>query len=416
MYARRREILLKKCGTNYALQNPDVSLNAYDVVKKDIDPLAIQGGKVRDTLVTFVQDYVMTQTETIGHSKTAAGASDGPSTSLSTRTGGKYPENFAKSFFYLMCGSSPGDTLHCKGYYGVVLQMVNYNLGIFNPILVSTSPFGMLYRDGSVYPWPEYQSVVPIFPQLLKEYFPHLARHRHKSAGIRAKMSDFEVAHSTFFRNTGNYAELVMDWEWIVTEGVHVKVEFDSAVDVAQVRPQGDVEVTLMYREDIKPMSMICRPYSMCDESTFLSFSLVNSAIMGTAKLPKRLSAEEVLAKARLRVKDGIDRAGHVARAATLLPLQLCVYMSSVAANIFGAFDARGIYQWEGLPSGRWHTAEDYSTGVDFGLSTMKNGTQIVNLKILKDFFEKLFAMDISSGVSSPYLLTCCDEILNLMF
>jgi hypothetical protein len=176
-------------------------------------------------------------------------------------------------------------------------------------------------------------------------------------------------------------------------------------------------KVFLMRREDIPGNSLVFRCGERVNEGIPIYFAMVNKSLMGTGKLQRRMSINDIVTKAKLRIKEGIDRSGHVALAANLPPLHQCVFMASVIVNMANFYDARGIYKWEGLPHGKWHTVDDYLSAVDFGLDeSRKSQSRDSSLRTFKEFFTSVGQFDFSSVDSYPYYLSCCHNILNAMF
>jgi len=125
------------------------------------------------------------------------------------------------------------------------------------------------------------------------------------------------------------------------------------------------------------------------DLNYFLYASMVNAAIMTIGKKPDIVTPSDVVEKATLRVKDGIDRSGHLLLATRLPVLQLMFYLDTVLANLHNEYDGIGLYQWEGLPIGKWHSREDYLETIDFGLSTteLKYARITSNLLLMRQLF-----------------------------
>jgi len=141
--------LMKKAGESAVFQNPDPSLANFSAILKDFDPLSIMIGKTTNKLVQFMEEKV----------------EDG------------YEGNFAQMFFYAMTGAGPWDDSK-RIWNGVVPQMINVTAGVWNGLLWSTSPFGLLYLPSGYY-----QSVVPLFPELMTSDMdwqgPKHSRHLH---------------------------------------------------------------------------------------------------------------------------------------------------------------------------------------------------------------------------------------------
>jgi len=464
--------LQKKAGACGVLQCPDKSLIRFDPVLKDFDPLAVQIGKITNKLVAFNVDNIMTQRDS-----GIFGQQDSYTDEL-------YPEEFSQMYMYAMSGSGPWDNTKSV-WHGIVPQMVNMTVGVWEGMLLSTSPFGLLYSTMPV------TSVVPLFPQLLNKFHPKGLRLRGLVTELDAKMGysflaqdgqvrDWEwvFSESTYYsagsghivienqrrNNTKIYNVEVVGEKYYSTHDLEPHVTFDAAVQIADgtVLPirrieqrdgtrvayvqvdgvNGHVtlglppvyagdralvfesleektgkEVYLKTKKSIKASDVIFRCGERVNEGLPFYFNMVNRALMGTGKLQQRMSIRDIVTKVRLRVNDGIDRSGHVLLAANLPILQQHVFMASVVANMALIFDARGIYQWEGLPLGRWHTVDDYRSAVDFGLSEGR----VLQLReqaltTFKEFFETIGQYDFNDGASSPYYLTCCHSLLDDMF
>jgi hypothetical protein len=148
--------------------------------------------------------------------------------------------------------------------------------------------------------------------------------------------------------------------------------------------------VRIKPKADITDRDIVFRCGELLDEGMFLYLQMVNRALMGTGKLPSRMTFQEVQQKVISRVVDGIDRSGHVDLAASLPPLQRNVFLASIMLNEIRAYDARGIYHWSRLPVGRWHTLDDYQNAVEFGLNQWNAPRRGAAFRVFEGFFENL--------------------------
>jgi len=430
--------LMRKAGTANAWICRDERLIPFSGVLKDIDPLAIQIGKKVNTLIAYQESY-----------KEAF-----------------YPTDFAQMYFSLVTGASPWDNEKIT-FSGVVPHMVNVSSGVWNGLLWSTSPFGMLYM-----PQTFHQSVVPLFPQLM------LTKQNWDVTGI---LTPLDINLGYFYKAQGNVmrqfewvlvreegptlghgyinvkeradvsgktykvtvsgeeiykrdAELLLELDEpvLITNGTsipirniktldgqrmaEVMVDFASLVSHKSVVVKGQVSlgspvplfpgsepviiendealtgkrVIVKALENINPDDIIFRCGELFDEGLFIYLAMINRALMGTGKIPSRMTYDQAIQKVRLRVQEGIDRSGHVSLAANLPPLQQNVFLASVALNECGAYDARGIYNWSGLPVGKWHTLDDYQSAVEFGMKERTAAPRVAALKSFMGFFQRL--------------------------
>jgi hypothetical protein len=491
--------LQKKAGSCGIIINPESELDGFNSVFKDIDPNAVQIGKMNNKLCAFTEKNVLLQRTEVHPDQ------------LEQK---KYPRNFAEAFFYLMMGSAPWDVTKLM-WPGVVPQMVNASAGQFNPRLLSTSTFGKLYRSTN-----DVISIVPLFPELISRFAPHME--------ATAVVTKFDFALGYMFRVRQALTSQVLqgmaeprlrEYEWVLAP-LATERESKGVVEIGRKRPnpkiydvtnlpgicsyafdQGDSphitfdSVPVKEGHEISPGTLLpilsfefkdgarlghvlfngvkgritLRPidkgssikYSTVDterccgydyefpaheacphharlthvskissndvvfragervnEGYFIYFWMVNAGLMGTGKIPKRMSVADIIQKARRRVFEGVDTSGHLLLGASLPRLYQFNLLASILINMYYDFDGVGIYYWEGLPVGRWHTKDDYFSAVNYGLHEKPTSNyRKKSFQMFSEFFSKIDAAEPGDKEeSSPYLLSNCRTALRKMF
>jgi hypothetical protein len=425
--------LVKKAGTANVWICEDKALIDYEPVLKDIDPLKVMIGKVTNRLVAFTPERVEKVPEDFAQMFFYAMVGAGPWDSKQSVWNGVVPQ-----MINVTAGVWNGN-IWSTSPFGML-----YNTNLFVQSVVPLFPELM---TGDRMLWMAQGVVTELDAELsyafkasdgtLRQYEwvfdveSHVAGsgsvmilgdHRDSNHRIYDVLLTGEVysskhdprPHVTFDQTVKIQPNTTIPITKIVTrDGTrigHVKINgIEGHITLGALEPHfaGDAmplfeasesckgkRVSIRHSSEIRDTDIVFRCGELCDDALFLYMQMVNRAIMGTGKIPTRLDYKDAIEKARLRINEGIDRSGHVALAANVPPLQRNVFMTSVALNMVGAYDARGIYRWSGLPAGRWHTLDDYRSAVEFGLSRRNAPPREASFLVFRDFFAKLGAVE----------------------